>query len=409
MGVAWVALAWLLRGPVVVLLGFPEASRSDAAFVVLAAAVVFAIMGVALVTMAVAQGYGRFDLANRAMLTLSAQHAIGIPIVLANGWGLRGLIINAGLGWLTGWLVARVSVRRALPQFIWSTPAAALPRVREAMRFGGPMQVAVAAFALHMHMDKFLLVPLDRLAAVTPYEIGFRVSNAALSLVQLLLLAVLPVAAALHSSRETERLERLYRHGSRYVLTAIVLLFVPLTVGADRLLALWLGESHPETAIALRGLALASALLALTGMGTSVVRGIGRTDVEASFALLVVTLHAALALWWIPIHGLRGAVVAAVVATAAGTLYFLVRLARLVSWDRWSTLVAPHLPPLLAAGAATAAGVAADRVLPEGLSPVWGLAIVAGGAGGAALLVLFGSGYLRWRELRDAALPPGTR
>jgi len=408
-GAAWIVIAALLRGPLIGLLGFPAGARGDAAFVMLAGAAVFAVMGATLVTMAVAQGYDRFDLANRAMLGLTAQHAVGIPIVLANGWGLRGLIVNAGLGWCTGWVIANVSLRRAVPQFRWSAPRAALGRFREAMRFGGPMQIAVAAFALHLHVDKFLLVPLDRLSAVADYEIGFRVANAALSLVQMLLLAVLPAAAALHAARDTERLEQLYRRGNRYVLTAIVVLFVPLAVGADRLLALWLGGPHPAAALAVRGLALASALLALSGMGTSVARGLGRTDVEAWFGLIVVAVHASLAVWLIPQHGLGGAVLAASIGTAVGVAFFLVRFARLVPWNRWSTLAAPHLPPLLAAAVAGAAGIGIDRALPAGTGGFPGLAAVAGGAALAATAVLFGTGYLRWRELRDVALPPGAR
>ena len=47
----------------------------------------------------------------------------------------------------------------------------------------------------HQHLDKFLLVPLVSLAAVAPYELGYRASNAALSVVQLFLLAVVPAAA----------------------------------------------------------------------------------------------------------------------------------------------------------------------------------------------------------------------
>jgi O-antigen/teichoic acid export membrane protein len=398
LGAIWLVLALALRGSLLTWLRFPPALRPEAGFILVSGAAVFVIMGIATVAMAVAQGYGRFDLANLSMLTLTAQHAIGIPIVLSRGWGLRGLILNVGIGWLLGLIVALVAIRRAIPSFRWASPRAARGRLREAIRFGGPMQVAVASYAGHQHIDKFLLVPMVSMVAVADYELGYRVSNAALSLVQLLLLAVLPAAAELHASRDPARLQRLYRRGNRYVLAATALLFAPLAAASSRLLDVWLGPGHAQAALALRGLSLASALFVMAGMGTSVARGLGRTGLEARFAVVVLVIHVAIAVTLMPSLGLVGAMIAMVASTLAGVVFFLWRLAAALGWPRWRTLAEPHLVPLGAGAAGLLLGVLVDHAWTGGAR----LGLVAVGATSALAVTAatFGTGYLRWREVR---------
>jgi len=408
LGLGWLAGALLLQQPLLAWMRFPVELRPEAGFVIVSGAVVFSIMGAATVAMSVSQGLGRFDLANLAMFAVTVQHAIGIPVVLSRGWGLRGLVVNVGLGWLLGLVVALWGIRRADPGFRWASPRAARPRLREAIAFGGPMQAAVVALTGHQHLDKFLLVPLVSIAAVSSYEIGYRVSNAALSLVQLLLLAVLPAAAALHARPNPAHLRRLYERGNRYVLAGAVLLFVPLTVAADRLLNLWLGPGQGDGALVLRGLSLASALFVMAGMGTSIARGLGRTDLEARFALILFVLHLALAVALIPKLGLTGAMIAMVASTFAGVCWFLWSFAGMLGWSRWTTLVSPHRVPLAAAAAGLVAGTAVDRVWRG--DPRLGLVAVTGASAVALLAVAAGSGYLRWREMRALILPaaPGA-
>ena len=58
-------------------------------------------------------------------------------------------------------------------------PRRAAVHLREALGFGGPMQITNLFVSLHTQLDKFLLPRFVNLAAVTPYELGFRVVTAA--------------------------------------------------------------------------------------------------------------------------------------------------------------------------------------------------------------------------------------
>ena len=79
---------------------------------------------------AVLQAYDHFDLANFVTIAIAVQQAIGIGIVLHAGWGVEGLVINTGLGWLIGVVVGALQIRRVAKEFHWSSPARGLTRRR---------------------------------------------------------------------------------------------------------------------------------------------------------------------------------------------------------------------------------------------------------------------------------------
>jgi O-antigen/teichoic acid export membrane protein len=402
LGALWLVLALLFRDALMSWLRVPAAGRDAAGFAIVAGALVFAISGLANVTMAVLQGSGRFDLANRVLLTLTAVQAVGIPVVLRARWGLVGLVVNIGVGWALGAAIGAWLVRRAWPEFRWTGARESLSYLRDALRFGGPMQVGNTLSVLHTHLDKFLLARFVTLAAVTPYELGFRVATSASGVPQLLLLAVLPAAAAIHAGESAARLRELYVRGSRYVLAAGAIVLAALLGSADRLYAVWLGAEHREAALALRGLAVTGAIAIATGMGTAIARGISRTDLEAWFAAVALAVHLGLSLWLVPLYGMRGALVAILAGNLIGAALFLLLLAGTLGWPRARMLLEPCGVPLVAAALGAAAGLALDRALPAAHGALgWvSLSLVTSLAAGVALAVTLATRFVGWDEAR---------
>ncbi len=400
LGVLWLAVTLGFEGAVMAWLRVPAADDSGARFAMVAGAGVFVVAGFANVLMAVAQGYGRFDLANRVALVLTAQQALGIPIVLHNGWGLQGLVVNVGLGWVLGGVLGVGVLRRSVPEFRWRSPRASMLHLREALTFGGPLQVANVLWTINLNLDKFLLARLVALAAVTPYELGARVVAAALSFPQLLLLAVVPAAAAMHASEDKMRLRALYDRGDRYLLSACAVTLAALLGSADRLYGTWLGPGHADAALVLRGLALASAATITAGMGSAVIRGVGRTDLEAWFHATALTVHLGLSLWLLPLIGLRGALVAMLASNVAGTIVFLSLMSKTLHWPRTEILIGPNVVPILAILTGATAGWGLDRLLPGagGVSGWAWLALVAAVGGVTALAVTLATRYIKWEE-----------
>jgi O-antigen/teichoic acid export membrane protein len=402
LGAAWVLLLLLLGDRILIWFRIPAVLLGASRVALFVAPLVFVLSGITNVCMSVAQGYGRFDLANRALLSAVLAQALAMTVVLATGASLARLVVAVGLGWLTGALVGAGIVKLASPPFRWQSPASAWARRADALRFGGPMQISTALAAVNQHVDKAFLARWISVVAVTPYEIGSRVANAVATFPQLLLIAVLPEASALHESRDWRRLRDLYFRGTRYLLTAAALVIAPMLASADRLLDVWVGEPVPGGVLALRLLAVAAGISLSTGMGTSIARGIGRTDLEAQFGAVAVGIHLALAIALVPRWGLPGALCAIVTGNLVGATVFLFRFASLLPGARLRELLQPVVVPGVALLLGSMAGWALDLALPSASGLAGWAALVAGAAlaGSVALGVALATGYFPWRELR---------
>jgi O-antigen/teichoic acid export membrane protein len=349
----------------------------------------------------VLQGYGRFDLANRPVLAFAVQQVAGFWWILARGWGLEALMWNVLAGWTLAGAIGLAHFGAGAPGFRWSAPHEALRQVRTAFAFGGPMQLSNLLAAIHAQAGKLLLSRLDRLASVSPYELGARISTSAGTLPQLMLVALLPEASAFHAAGDTDRLRTLYSRASRWVLFATALVFAPLIGAADRLYAVWIGTPQPEAALAFRVLGISAAIVLSTGVGTTIARGAGRTDLETWSVFAGVVLHVSAGVLLIPRFGLAGALIAFAVGSAVAVLLFLVRLGRALGWSLRDTL-APLPMPVLATAAGAVMAYALDLGLPVASGVAgWGWLAAAGSVGLAtALGVLAFGGYVSIQEAR---------
>ncbi len=423
LGYVALALLWMLvvvglAGPVLGWLRIPDEVAPSARFAMNLGAVVFLLAGIANVAMATLQGYGRFDLANMVLLATALQQGIGMVLVLSRGWGLEGLIINVCVGGAVSTVVAVTLIRTRVPEFRWASPSRARRGMRESFRFGAPMQATNVLAMANAQMDKFLLTRFAGLATVTSYELGARVATAVTALPGLLLAPVMAEAASMSAAGESERLRALYDRGSRYYLTIGALVVAPLLAAAPRLYAAWLGAPHPEATAVLQWLTVAMALTLATGMGTSIARGVGRTELEAWFAVVTTVLHLAISLFMLPRFGLRGAMAASAVSHLVGSLLFMFLLARVMRWSFLGAALRPWGVPLLAVVAGWAAGAGLDRVLPGATGAAgWGsLILVSAFSGLAVLAVTVLTGYFEWREalgllsgrFRAAPVGPGV-
>lgn len=410
LAVGWLALTVLAQDAVLDWLRIPGSLAAVARFTLFTAPAVFLVSGVANIAIVIAQGYGRFDLANRVVLGLAAQQAIGIPVVLELGWGLRGLVLNVGVGWALGALLGVLMMKRAAPEFRWRFDAGIWTHLPQAVSFGAPMQMTNILWAVNMHVDKFLLSRLVALAAVTPYEFGARVAGAAVTFPQLLLLAALPAVAGLHARGEDARIQSLYGSGSRYVLMATGIVVAALLAAADRLYSVWPGQDIVDAAFVLRGWAMALGLAMAGGMATTVARGIGRTDIEAWVHAVALAVHAATSIALLPTFGVRGAVMGLAAGQLAGAVILFALLSRALRWSWASTLVRPNLVPALATAAGAVAGLLVDRAIPArlpGLAGWLGLLAAAGAGAVVALSVGLVTRYVSWSEFERTFRGPG--
>jgi O-antigen/teichoic acid export membrane protein len=402
LGVLWLVVTPLVKGPVLAFLRVPPGVLPEASFAIVAGAGIFALMGLANVTISIAQGYDRFDLANAVALTSSLGQIAGILFALQQHLGLQGILVATGAAWAVAWLTGLVLLRTRVPDFRWAGPARAWTRARETFAFGGPLQLSNVLSVTHQQLDKVFLSRWVLFAAVTPYDLALRAATAASTFPQLLLLAVLPEAAVLHADGQPGRLADLFTRGTRWVMFATAMVVAALLAAADRIFVAWIGHADPAAALSLRALSLAALVALATGMGAAVARGIGRTDLEAEFAAVALLVHGALGLALVPRMGLPGALVALLAGNVIGASWFLWRLSGLLHWPRVPVVLAPFAVPALAVALGAAAGVPLARALPVSAGAgAWFAAFATAAAAALVVVVVtFATRYLSLAEAR---------
>jgi O-antigen/teichoic acid export membrane protein len=282
--------------------------------------------------------------------------------------------------------------------------------VGEALRFGGPVQLTNTLGTVHTQVDKLFLSRFVALAAVTSFELGSRIAVSVTGLPQLLLLPVMPETAALHAAAQSQRLRELYERASRYYLTGVAIAIAPVLAAGSRIYEVWLGAGHQEAALALRALTAAASASLMTGLATTMGRGVARPDLEARLGIVCVSLHVGLSIVLVQRLGMVGALIAIAVANLVFMLGFLGAFARLMHWPLLAGVLRPLGIPLLAIALGSLAGAGVDRLLPAGRG-LWawlGLGAVAGAACLSTLAVVLVTGFFHWREARALLFMRGS-
>jgi O-antigen/teichoic acid export membrane protein len=393
LGAGNAAIAWLR---------IPATEVQAAHVAVFAGAGVFVLAGVANVTIAVLQGYGRFDLANLMVLAMASVQTVGFLLALRLHSGFNGFVVAVVVAWSLTGLLGLGIVPLAAPRFRWATPMAIRAHVREMWRFGGPVQITNLLGVLHSHADKILLSRFVALASIVPYELGSRVSLTVCALPQLMLMAVLPEASAIFVAGDRDRLRLLYERGSRHVMTAVAVTLAPVLGAADRIFAVWLGPGHGDAALVTRVVTSTIWFTMTTGMGTTLGRAIARTELETWYATVTVAVHLTLSWLLLPRLGLPGALIGYAAGGVCGVALFFIVFARALGWSLGFVLASCGRPLVATLGGSTA-GWLVDRLLPVSAGGALGwllLCLSAVAASATAFALVLATQYLRWSDVR---------
>jgi O-antigen/teichoic acid export membrane protein len=205
-------------------------------------------------------------------------------------------------------------------------------------RYAGLLFVGSISVALRDQTDKLVFAFLASPIWVGYYAIASRlvmeINNSVYN-------PTIAAAGALASSGETNQLAGLYKTLMAWVpmLSGLVLVIV---VGThSQLMYLWLGRVIPQVIPLLLMLVLANALVvALTGPGTSICRGIGRVEIETSYVVFNLVLNAVFTVLLVKLIGPFGSAIASVGSWTLGSVYFVWRLHRKIHLPVRATMTA---------------------------------------------------------------------
>lgn len=409
LGVGLTALALVTVRPMLDLFRIPPKNYGDATVVLLGAVACLALTNLSNVFQSVLTGLQRLDWVNLISVIASALSAVTTVAVLELGHGLRGLTAARLIVITFGLVALAVASRRLLP----SLRLVPIPRLllHQLLGYAVRVQITNLASVVHLQSGRVMLGYFVGVAAVTFYELGFRIAYIANSLPLLLLSALTPAAAELDARAQTrEEVVALYVRAARYLtLIALPIELLPF-VGASLVMRGWMGPGYDAAVPVVQALVLVFLVnLILTGTGTTVARGIGRPGYETRYAILVIGVNLSLGPPLTAWLGLNGTLTTAVLASIAGSAYFLTLfhheyLRRPVITFLRDIYVRPLAAALIAALGAMAVPLVFQAALKSGWVPetrltAWAaLAIQAGIFLGIYLAGVRLSGYLDERD-----------
>lgn len=266
-------------------------------------------------------GLQRLDVQNLVAIGTSIPYALSVVYFLHHGHALIGLIYANGINFALNFILTAFFVHRICPQYHFNPLMFDWKEMKGILHFGLRMQVNNVAGLVCAHGDKIMIGFFLTMAKVTVYELGFRLAIAARVIPSLVLPAVMPAAAEVHANNDWAQLQRIFELGTRYLSLFVFPSMTLLMLCAPTVMAVWLGESRPESILAARLLSLGFLVNTLGGVGTSIARGMGRPDIETRTIPLQLALNFGLGIPLILKIGFLGPLIATPTSIIAGTLY----------------------------------------------------------------------------------------
>ncbi len=333
----------------------------------------FALIGSALIVAlgrpfggfgAIIIGLQRYDIRNGLDIFQSLINAAGTVAVLELGYGLKGLIINGLCLSVASIVLSVVFAYRLLPELRFN-PFSFWDRTifKKLFSYGATLQVNNLSNLINMQVGKLLLGYFLNVSVVTFYEVGTRIAHLARSGPMLLLGAIIPMASELDAKADRATLERLYMRGSKYMVIPSVPLVLFILMTAPVIISAWMGpfgydgsidygvlDNFESLVVLVQLMTIGYFMHVLTGMGTSISRGMGRLKYELVALSPILIVHVALNLVLIPKMGLKGAAIGAASSFAMCSIVNIVwTFKRIIGGSFLQFLEAIYLKPFCAA------------------------------------------------------------
>jgi len=343
-----IGLAVILRSPIISILQIPSSIHKESMFAILGMVLILALNNTFSIFEAILVGLQRMDVQNKIMIFASFFNAAGTFFFLEKGLGIKGLVINYGIVSL---IVAVLNVYfsyRLLPYIRIGLSWMDKEIFRRLFNYGIKMQICSFAAIIYTQADKVILSHFLGLNFVTFYELGQKAANAIKMFPMLLISALVPAVSELEASNDKEKLRELYERGSKYIsLVVFPLIFLSIIVASD-LINLWVGDKFSLAVLSFQVLIIGYGINVLTGMGTSIVRGIGKPEYETRYAVLTLIMQLTLSIILVQIFGFRGVLASVLITAFVVSLYFLLTFHKLLNQEFKSFARATYLKPVIA-------------------------------------------------------------
>lgn len=344
-----VGVCWLLKNQLVAFFNVPDSMRSEANIVFMGAAIIFGYYNTFGVFQAIIKGLQRMEVTNAIEMVASIINFIGVFIVLENGFGLKGLIVNQGIKIVLVSLASIYFSKMLFGQLAFKFAYLDFRKIKEILSYGVKMQISNIAGMINLQTDKTIIGYFLNLAAVTAYEIGQKIALFCRMIVGLILSALVPAVSELDAAGKSFAILKLYERGNKYLASITFPILIFTIIFADLLISAWIGAGHERSVLVARLLTIGIFINLLTGVGVMIVRGIGKPAYETEYAVICLILNIGLGIVLVKFYGFVGVVLSAPISVAIGSIYFVLKFHVLNSINTVNFGAKVFLKPLLIA------------------------------------------------------------
>jgi O-antigen/teichoic acid export membrane protein len=338
-------LAWAMRYQLVDLSNPPVLYR-DAALWVIPILVSQTTLGAAGETFAAVliahQRAGITTLIQTAALMANCGFVI---IGLLHGWQVWSLLLGNTVGVIAaiaGQYLAVVRIcgianlQPCLPDWEEAKPL---------LGYAGFLALGQISIALRDQTDKLVLARMGSTVWTAWFGLASRLASLALTMCSFFYVPLVSAVAALAARGDWIGVRRIYAN-TMIVMPFLAGAFVVLVASTyDRLLMMWIGRSVPQVGPILFILLFGNiTAVVLTGVGSSLCKGIGKVSIETTYIVICVVANVILKLILTPWLGPIGAVLSSAGSWALGSIVFVILLHRAVELPNIAIRAAAMIP-----------------------------------------------------------------
>jgi O-antigen/teichoic acid export membrane protein len=335
-------------------------------------------------TYAVLRGLQRFGSINLITAGGTVLVSVGMVVVLLLGGGLLEMVALSIPLSFSMQIPAVLLIRRAEPGLALSWRGASRSWARRVFTYSSSTMAIQTAGLLRNKTDEIVIGAFLPVAAVTPYGLARRLSEAAQLLTEQFLDIILPMASQLEAEHDLDRLRQLFLAGTRLTLVIFLPVGLLLVLLADDVLALWVGAEYAEYAYLVWVLTAGGLFFVSQGPGSMILQGIARHKWVAVAAILSGIANLGLSIVLVRPLGLLGVALGTLIPNILEGLFVLPYSARVLRVSAAALVRLVFIPALLPAVPMVLAVWGLEQVLTT--RSLLGLAVTA--AAGAVVYML---------------------
>jgi O-antigen/teichoic acid export membrane protein/GT2 family glycosyltransferase len=359
------AIGYVFTDSIISIIKVPENLKNIGVFAVRISLVIFFIANTTTIFLSILISLQKMYVNSLVGIIISFLNFISIYVLLAMGFGLRGLFYSQLTYVGISGLFTTFLAKKYLPEMTFSLKNLRFLSLRKMLSFGIQMQTSKVAGFLTEKYDEFLLAYFSVLSNVTYFNLGGRVARLGRFLPFQLIPQVAPIAAELNAKAEAEKLNQLFDDTTKYLTVISVPIFIFLFAFADAIMITWMGSDKYYLSVQILRILVVGQLanLIFSAPGNSITPNIGIPKFQMLEGIINLIINLILSYILIKNYGITGAAIGATAAISISALYILYESSKYFGRNTLSLISGIYFKPLLAGIISIAAAFGTQIIL----------------------------------------------